>query len=110
MRDFRNDIGALQRVLVPAGEGRQVPLSQLAEVKVASGPAMIRDEDGLLTGYVYVDIAGRDIRRLYPGRRPGPPGEGEAAARVRRHLERAVRGHGAGQPDGWPSSFRLRSS
>jgi copper/silver efflux system protein len=62
MRDFRDDIGALQRVLVPAGEGRQVPLSQLAEVKVNSGPAMIRDEDGLLTGYVYVDIADRDIR------------------------------------------------
>jgi Cu(I)/Ag(I) efflux system membrane protein CusA/SilA len=61
MRDFRSDLGALGRVLVPAGDGRQVPLSQLAEIRVASGPAMIRDEDGLLTGYVYVDIAGRDI-------------------------------------------------
>jgi len=61
MRDFRSDLGSLGRVLVPAGDGRQVPLSQLAEIRVASGPAMIRDEDGLLTGYVYVDIAGRDI-------------------------------------------------
>jgi Cu(I)/Ag(I) efflux system membrane protein CusA/SilA len=61
MRDFRSDVGALSRVLVPAYEGRrQIPLSQLAVVKEAVGPAMIRDEDGLLTGYVYVDVAGRD--------------------------------------------------
>jgi Cu(I)/Ag(I) efflux system membrane protein CusA/SilA len=61
MRDFRADIGALSRVLVPASGGqRQIPLSQLATVNVASGPSMIRDEDGLLTGYVYVDVAGRD--------------------------------------------------
>ncbi len=100
MRDFRNDIGALQRVLVPAGEGRQVPLSQLAEVKVASGPAMIRDEDGLLTGYVYVDIAGRDIRsyirdadrvlrekvKLPPGFAVTWSGQFEAMERVNRRL------------------------
>jgi len=61
MRDFRADIGALNRVLVPAAGGqRQIPVSQLAMVKVASGPSMIRNEDGLLTGYVYVDVAGRD--------------------------------------------------
>jgi copper/silver efflux system protein len=61
MRDFRADLGALGRVLVPASGGqRQIPLSQLATVNVASGPSMIRDEDGLLTGYVYVDVAGRD--------------------------------------------------
>jgi copper/silver efflux system protein len=62
MRDFRSDIDALERVLVPVQDGKaQIPLAQLADVKVASGPSMIRDEDGLLTGYVYVDIAGRDI-------------------------------------------------
>jgi Cu(I)/Ag(I) efflux system membrane protein CusA/SilA len=61
MRDFRSDYVALGRVLVPASGGqRQIPLSQLATIKTARGPAMIRDEDGLLTGYVYVDIAGRD--------------------------------------------------
>ncbi|HWT81359.1 MAG TPA: efflux RND transporter permease subunit, partial [Candidatus Methylomirabilis sp.] len=61
MRDFRSDYGALGRVLVPASGGqRQIPLSQLATIKTVSGPAMIRDEDGLLTGYVYVDIANRD--------------------------------------------------
>ena len=61
MRDFRADIGALGRVLVPASGGqRQVPLAQLATISAASGPAMLRNENGLLTGYVYVDIAGRD--------------------------------------------------
>jgi Cu(I)/Ag(I) efflux system membrane protein CusA/SilA len=37
-----------------------VPLAQLATIGSATGPSMIRDENGLLTGYVYVDIAGRD--------------------------------------------------
>ncbi|MBZ5626383.1 MAG: CusA/CzcA family heavy metal efflux RND transporter [Acidobacteriia bacterium] len=61
MRDFRSDIDAIGRVLVPVlGGQKQVPLSQLGTVHTASGPSMIRDEDGLLTGYVYVDITGRD--------------------------------------------------
>jgi Cu(I)/Ag(I) efflux system membrane protein CusA/SilA len=61
MRDFRADLGALGRVLVPSSDGqKQIPLSQLAAIKVSSGPSMIRNEDGLLTGYVYVDISGRD--------------------------------------------------
>jgi Cu(I)/Ag(I) efflux system membrane protein CusA/SilA len=62
MSDFRSDIGALARVLVPASGGqRQIPLGQLATITAASGPAMIRNEDGLLTGYVYLDVAGRDL-------------------------------------------------
>jgi Cu(I)/Ag(I) efflux system membrane protein CusA/SilA len=61
MRDFRSDLGALGRILVAASGGqRQIPLSQLATIRTVNGPSMIRDEDGLLTGYVYVDIAGRD--------------------------------------------------
>jgi Cu(I)/Ag(I) efflux system membrane protein CusA/SilA len=39
----------------------QVPLGQLADLRYTTGPAMIRDEDGLLAGYVYVDLARRDI-------------------------------------------------
>ena len=60
-RDFRSDLGALGRVLVPVSGGKkQIPLSQLAEIGVSAGPSMIRDEDGLLTGYVYIDLDGRD--------------------------------------------------
>ncbi len=59
-RDFRSDLGALGRIPVPAGGQRQLPLSDLAQISIATGPAMIRNENGLLTGYVYVDVAGRD--------------------------------------------------
>src|SRR5512134_2934499 len=62
MRDFRSDFDALGRVLVPASGGeRQIPLRRLATIKVATGPAMIRNEDGLVTGYVFVDVDGRDL-------------------------------------------------
>jgi Cu(I)/Ag(I) efflux system membrane protein CusA/SilA len=39
----------------------QIPVSQLADIKLSSGPAMLRDENGMLNGYVYVDVAGRDV-------------------------------------------------
>ncbi len=61
MRDFRSNFSALSRVLVSSSDGkRQIPLGQLAEIRPATGPGMIRNEDGLLTGYVYVDLADRD--------------------------------------------------
>jgi copper/silver efflux system protein len=60
-REFRDDPERLKRVLIPTMNGAQVPLGQLAELRLASGPAMIRDEDGQLAGYVFVDMAGRDI-------------------------------------------------
>jgi Cu(I)/Ag(I) efflux system membrane protein CusA/SilA len=60
-RDFRSDIGALRRVLVPVSDGqKQIPLAHLADIRMKSGPSMIRNEDGLLSGYVYVDITDRD--------------------------------------------------
>jgi len=63
MPDFRSEIGDLGRLLVPASGGqRQVPLEQLATITTATGPSMVRNEDGLLTGYVYVDLADRDVR------------------------------------------------
>jgi len=58
-RDFRSDIEALGRVLVTANGEKQIPLSELATIRMLNGPAMIRNEDGLLTGYVYVDLADR---------------------------------------------------
>jgi Cu(I)/Ag(I) efflux system membrane protein CusA/SilA len=60
-RELRDDPERLKRILVPAMDGAQVPLGQLADLRLTSGPAMIRDEDAQLSGYVYVDMAGRDI-------------------------------------------------
>jgi Cu(I)/Ag(I) efflux system membrane protein CusA/SilA len=61
-RAFRSDTGAIDHVLVPAMNGQeQIPIEQLANVKLVAGPSMYRDENGMLSGYVYVDVAGRDI-------------------------------------------------
>jgi len=60
-RELRDDLPKLRRVLVPTTSGAHIPLEQLAEIKLVSGPAMIRDENGMLSGYVYVDIVDRDV-------------------------------------------------
>jgi len=60
-RELRDDLDKLGRVLVPTPAGAHVPLAELADLRLVSGPSMIRDENGLLSGYVYVDLAGRDI-------------------------------------------------
>ena len=60
-RDFRESLPDLERVLVKTPMGEQVPLGQLAEITLTPGPAMIRDENAQLAGYVYIDTATRDI-------------------------------------------------
>jgi len=60
-RAYRDDLPALHRVLVKTMSGAHVPLGQLASIELAPGPAMIRDENGLLAGYVYLDTKTRDI-------------------------------------------------
>jgi Cu(I)/Ag(I) efflux system membrane protein CusA/SilA len=60
-RELRDDLPALRRVLVPTPSGAQVPLEELADIRVVQGPGMIRDENGMLAGYVYVDTAESDI-------------------------------------------------
>ncbi len=61
-RDFRSDRSALERVLVSRADGQlPVALGEVARIETRTGPSMIRNEDGLLTGYVYVDVIGRDL-------------------------------------------------
>ncbi len=60
-REFRDNPKALERVLVPTSSGAQVPISQLAEIKMVQGPSMIRNENGLLAGYVFIDVTRSDI-------------------------------------------------
>jgi len=59
-RDFRDDIEELKRVVIATPTGAQIPIAEVAKVYFSRGPAMIRDEDGLLTGYVYLDLATKD--------------------------------------------------
>jgi Cu(I)/Ag(I) efflux system membrane protein CusA/SilA len=55
-QDFRNSIDRMRGVLLATPSGAQVPLGQVATISYARGPAMIRDEDGALTGYIYIDL------------------------------------------------------
>ncbi len=75
-RELRDDITRLQRVLVPTRAGAQIPLAQLADIELVQGPSMLRNENGFLAGYVYVDITGRDVGGYVE----------EAKQRVREHL------------------------
>ncbi len=61
LRELRDDPDKLKRVLVSTPTGVQVPMAQLATLRFLPGPPMIRDEDGMLTGYVFVDMEGRDV-------------------------------------------------
>jgi len=60
LADYRNDLNALRRILIMTPTGAQIPLGEIASISLGPGPSMIRDEDGLLTGYVYVDLATSD--------------------------------------------------
>jgi copper/silver efflux system protein len=59
-RDFRDDPVALNRALIPTPSGAQIPIHEVGRVYFSRGPAMIRDEEGALTGYVYLDLKTRD--------------------------------------------------
>ncbi|UCF92993.1 MAG: efflux RND transporter permease subunit [Desulfobacterales bacterium] len=77
LRELRDDIEKIGRILVPvrmmggvSGMGpdaasgtrlAQIPLAQLTDIRLATGPAMIRDEDAMLAGYVFADVTGRDL-------------------------------------------------
>ncbi len=60
-RGLRDNIDELKRVLISTPSGAQVPIGEVANIILRTGPSMIRNENGMLAGYVYVDVAGRDI-------------------------------------------------
>ncbi|MGE0684465.1 MAG: efflux RND transporter permease subunit, partial [Candidatus Binatia bacterium] len=99
-RELRSDVESLRRVLVPTPAGAQIPLAQLADMTFATAPPSIRDEDGQLVGYVFVDVVGRDLGRyveeaklavaqrvhLPPGYHLGWAGQFQYLERVREKL------------------------
>jgi Cu(I)/Ag(I) efflux system membrane protein CusA/SilA len=101
-RDSRSSLESLGRALVPTMDGKmQIPLAQIATLKLVTGPAMLRNENGMLNGYVYVDVAGRDIGgyvaeakrvvsqnvKLPPGYTLAWSGQYESMERVRERLK-----------------------
>ncbi|HET9532350.1 MAG TPA: efflux RND transporter permease subunit, partial [Blastocatellia bacterium] len=61
MRDYRSTVDKLERTMVSTMGGMQIPITQVADIKLVSGPGMIRDENGRLSGYVYVDVSQTDV-------------------------------------------------
>lgn len=60
-RELRDNIERLSQVLVPTPSGAQIPISQIADIRKVNGPSMIRDENGMLAGYVFVDLDTNDV-------------------------------------------------
>jgi Cu(I)/Ag(I) efflux system membrane protein CusA/SilA len=99
-QDYRGDPESIKRVLVPTPAGPPVPLGQLAKIELTTGPPVIKDENGSLSGWIYVDVEGRSVgsyvrdakravdEKLTP--KPGYhilwTGQYEAMQRVRRRL------------------------
>ncbi|UCC68593.1 MAG: efflux RND transporter permease subunit [Armatimonadota bacterium] len=59
--ELRDDVDELMRVLVATPSGAQVPMGQLADIRLTTGPPVIRDENGALTGWVFVYVRDRDM-------------------------------------------------
>jgi len=60
-RELRDNVERLREVLVPTPSGAQIPIAQIADIKKVTGPSMLRDENGMLAGYVFVDLSSSDI-------------------------------------------------
>ena len=60
-RPFREDPDDLSNILIPTPQGQHIPLSEVAAIEFVEGPPMIKSENARLTGWVFVDIEGRDI-------------------------------------------------
>jgi Cu(I)/Ag(I) efflux system membrane protein CusA/SilA len=56
LADYRDNLDALRAVLLTTPDGAQIPLGEVASVRLTRGPSMVRDEDAQLTGYVYLDL------------------------------------------------------
>ncbi|MGZ5047866.1 MAG: efflux RND transporter permease subunit [Usitatibacter sp.] len=60
-RELRDSVEKIRNLPVVTERGAQVPLSSLAQVRIADGPPMLKSENARLSGWVYVDIRGRDL-------------------------------------------------
>ena len=60
-RDYRNDLQALKRVLIPIAGGKHIPISQVAEISIKKGPPGIKSENARRTAWIYVDLKDIDV-------------------------------------------------
>ena len=95
-RETRDSIEKLRMLPIVTERGAQVPLSALAEISIADGPPMLRSENARLSGWIYVDMRGRDLgsvvadaQRVVAGKVKLPPGVSLAWSGQFEYLERA---------------------
>ncbi|MBI5815268.1 MAG: efflux RND transporter permease subunit [Nitrospinae bacterium] len=60
-RELRDDVESLGRVLIATPGGQQIPISQVADIKLSAGPPEIRTENARPNAWIYVDITGSDV-------------------------------------------------
>ncbi|APG26993.1 cation transporter [Syntrophotalea acetylenivorans] len=61
LQDYRNDLPALKRVLIPIAEGKHIPIGQVADIRIQKGPGAIKSENARRTAWVFVDLKGIDV-------------------------------------------------
>jgi len=95
-RDLRDNLPALANVLVATAAGAQIPLGELATMRINPGPPMIRSENAQRSAWIYVDIVDRDLggyvseaKRLVDEQAPLPPGYTRAWSGRFEYLEKA---------------------
>ena len=60
-RDWRDSPERLRDLPIVAPSGAHIPLGGVADIRIVDGPGMIRSENARRTGFVFIDIAGRDL-------------------------------------------------
>jgi Cu(I)/Ag(I) efflux system membrane protein CusA/SilA len=96
-REQRDSLAALARLPLIAHGGAQLSLSQVADISLSPGPPMLKSENGRLVGYVFVDVAGRDLgsvvadlQRVVGQQVKLPPGYAITWSGQYEYLERAL--------------------
>jgi Cu(I)/Ag(I) efflux system membrane protein CusA/SilA len=60
-RELRDDLSDLERILIPTPTGAQIPIAQVASIKIRKGPPAIKSENARLNAWIYIDIRGIDV-------------------------------------------------
>lgn len=61
-REMRDSLSDLQRLPIVTKDGAQITLGTVADLEITSGPPMLRSENARLSGWVYIDLRGRDLQ------------------------------------------------
>ena len=89
-QDYRQDLPALKRILIPTPTGAQIPMEQVATIKIRQGPPMIKSENARPTAWVFVDIADIDVGTYVKQAKEAIAARLTTAPGIYPHLERSV--------------------